>query len=661
MNRFRGQLWTLAGFGLLFSFLSFLFVASVGGRSDGREIPFPAVLAESGCFVSGCHMTTGSTLNEVGSVSFDQLPSSFVPGETYDLGIIMTGGTTYGFQVATVFSDDTQAGSLTAVSEDTVVDEVRDVQILTQAGPLESGTIDFRWTAPMEPKEESVTLMVASNSSNANSAPTGDAINQREVSIPMGLIEKLYFAQFANGEGLISQISLLSSDSEVPVNAKLKLLDDDGEPLTVALNGEMVSGETEIFRIPAGGGAVFSSDGEGPVVTGSVTVTSDGPLSGVILFDGGAFNLGVAGVGNSAPMAAFRAPVESRSGDKFIRTGVAVVNLAAEENMLRVRLLDLKGTVVGMGTMSADPLPANGHIARFLDEYIWDDPAPGVTDFQGVLEVSPSNGQVAATVLRSSPGNLASLPVAPMLPSSPLLLVDFEAATLGDYTLEAFQSDWGTVRVGGLGSGRAEIIGGESAYSGRSLRLKYPAGTYGSADQAIQSKIGLARNYEELYVSYRVRFADDFDFVRGGKLPGLSGGVGNWGGNRPDGSDGWSGRMMWRPGGEAVQYVYHPDQPGIYGEDFPWNRRFEPGRWHTVEHRFVMNTPGRNDGVVQAWFDGTEALYVNDLRFRDVASFGISDFLISTFFGGGDDTWAPTKDEYISFDDFVVSTTRIRQ
>ena len=30
----------------------------------------------------------------------------------------------------------------------------------------------------------------------------------------------------------------------------------------------------------------------------------------------------------------------------------------------------------------------------------------------------------------------------------------------------------------------------------------------------------------------------------------------------PDGTDGWSGRMMWREDGAATQYLYHPDQPG---------------------------------------------------------------------------------------------------
>ncbi len=205
MSRFRGELLTLACLGTLSFFLSLLFVASVKGRSDGRAIPFAAVLDASGCYVSGCHLTAGSTLNEVGSVSFNNLPASFVPGETYDLGITMTGGSIYGFQLAAVFSDDTQAGSLTAVTEETMVemasggdddhghdnghdhghdDEGQSVQVLTHTRPLVSDSVDFQWTAPMELKGGSVLLKVAANSANGDASPRGDAINTLEASIP---------------------------------------------------------------------------------------------------------------------------------------------------------------------------------------------------------------------------------------------------------------------------------------------------------------------------------------------------------------------------------------------------------------------------------------------------------------------------------------------
>ena len=41
MKRFGGKWLTLACLGILFSFLSLLFVASVGGRSDGRKMGHP--------------------------------------------------------------------------------------------------------------------------------------------------------------------------------------------------------------------------------------------------------------------------------------------------------------------------------------------------------------------------------------------------------------------------------------------------------------------------------------------------------------------------------------------------------------------------------------------------------------------------------------------
>ena len=247
------------------------------------------------------------------------------------------------------------------------------------------------------------------------------------------------------------------------------------------------------------------------------------------------------------------------------------------------------------------------------------------------------------------------------LPPGIVLAVDFDTTPLGEYTRAAFDADFPTrLWVNGLGRELVEIVEEPAAYSGRSVRIKFPAGTFGG-DHSLQSNVEFRRSHEELYLSYRVRFGEDFDFVKGGKLPGFYGGEAKAGGNKPDGSDGWSGRMMWRRGGAAVQYIYHPDQPDIYGEDFSYGRTFQPGIWHTVEHRFVMNTPGMHDGVVQTWFDGEEALHVEDLRLRDVDSFAIDGLRIAFFFGGNNSSWATTKDEYIYVDDFVVSTERIQQ
>ncbi len=112
-----------------------------------------------------------------------------------------------------------------------------------------------------------------------------------------------------------------------------------------------------------------------------------------------------------------------------------------------------------------------------------------------------------------------------------------------------------------------------------------------------------------------------------------------------------------------MQYVYHPKQPDTCGDNLTYRRNdtdinFQTGTWHTIQHRVVMNDYGKTNGVLQAWFDGTLALDDQAREWR-VASFeyeGIDSFYFSTFFGGGDSSWAPSEAQVVDFDDIVVST-----
>jgi hypothetical protein len=184
--------------------------------------------------------------------------------------------------------------------------------------------------------------------------------------------------------------------------------------------------------------------------------------------------------------------------------------------------------------------------------------------------------------------------------------------------------------------------------------------------------VKLPGGHDDLYCAYRVRFAPGFDFVRGGKLPGMVGGSHPTGGRPAD--DGFSARLMWRPGGAAVQYVYSPHQTSTYGVDLPYlvsdhdgasppdspaptgvPARFQPGVWHRVEHRVVMNTPGQANGVLQAWIDGKLALDRRDRVWRLDAAIHVDALYFSTFFGGNDPSWGAARDETVDFDDFVIS------
>ena len=89
--------------------------------------------------------------------------------------------------------------------------------------------------------------------------------------------------------------------------------------------------------------------------------------------------------------------------------------------------------------------------------------------------------------------------------------------------------------------------------TGPVLQVKYPAGQFGSSTSGMQlyslwnTSDGSA--FQSMLVTYEVAFDSNFDFVKGGKLPGLRGGPdpdGCSGGSAANGTNCFSTRLMWR-------------------------------------------------------------------------------------------------------------------
>jgi hypothetical protein len=237
---------------------------------------------------------------------------------------------------------------------------------------------------------------------------------------------------------------------------------------------------------------------------------------------------------------------------------------------------------------------------------------------------------------------------------------DFNDDPVGTYSTSNLAEDWnGPSWNDGVSAGRVTVVEGPEAYEGRSIRCRYPANTV----DMVQWILRLGREYDELYLSYRVMFNDPFEFRLGGKLPGLCGEACNAGGDIPDGTDGFEAIMMWLEDGRLIQYVYHPDQPGQWGHGMDWDiggqRYAEPGTWHQIEHYVKINTPGQYDGIIKGWFDGELALEKTGMRFRTVDDWAVNSFFFQTHFGGSGSEWEPRTDQYTYFDDFVISTERV--
>lgn len=202
--------------------------------------------------------------------------------------------------------------------------------------------------------------------------------------------------------------------------------------------------------------------------------------------------------------------------------------------------------------------------------------------------------------------------------------------------------------------------GGEDPF----LRVSYPSGSASpTVHREVGAPIGGANFYarlgmrprDSLHLRYCVRFPEGFDFVKGGKLPGLFGGTAINGGNVPDGEDGLSTRYMWRKDGDGEIYAYLPASIEHGTSLGRGTFRLQTGRWYSLEQGVELNVPGKNDGRIRVWVDGELVMDVGGLVFRDVEALKIEGIFFSTFFGGGDPTWATPRATHADFARFAVS------
>ncbi|KAF7294611.1 hypothetical protein MIND_00997700 [Mycena indigotica] len=168
------------------------------------------------------------------------------------------------------------------------------------------------------------------------------------------------------------------------------------------------------------------------------------------------------------------------------------------------------------------------------------------------------------------------------------------------------------------------------------MELLYPAG---SANPSARPQGG-AEFYasplpiteaQTVTMAYSVFFPNGFDWVRGGKLPGLYGGRRGCSGG-DSALDCFSTRLMWRKRGEGELYLYAMkdkqtkalcDDPqsecnAQYG--FSIGRgsfRFATGMWTHVEQIVTLNTPGKQDGIFTLFVNGIQVIHREDIFYRD--------------------------------------------
>ncbi|MGQ7249847.1 polysaccharide lyase [Halomonas sp. V046] len=226
---------------------------------------------------------------------------------------------------------------------------------------------------------------------------------------------------------------------------------------------------------------------------------------------------------------------------------------------------------------------------------------------------------------------------------------------------EAIREGFSTTRTWGT-EDNVELLGGGASRS-TALRVGYPEGTSSPGD----TEVGGAGFYsapegfsgrDHACLRYAVRFEDGFDFVKGGKLPGLYGGEAPSGGDKVTGENGFSLRYMWRENGQGELYEYvadsrESDDDSDYGDSVGRGLfSFPTGQWVTLEQEVILNDPGQENGVVRVWVDGRPVLEQQGMVYRTSDDVTIDGLMFSTFFGGHGKDWRTPHDQHADFADF---------
>jgi len=203
--------------------------------------------------------------------------------------------------------------------------------------------------------------------------------------------------------------------------------------------------------------------------------------------------------------------------------------------------------------------------------------------------------------------------------------------------------------------------------SGPVLQVTYAKGGFGSSGSGIQFYSlwnSTGDPFRTMLLTYEVAFDSTFDWVKGGKLPGLRGGPdANTcdGGSASDGTC-FSTRIMWRKSGdgEAYAYILAPNnlcsnRGVLCNEDFGISLdrgafRLQDGQWNRISLLVQLNgDPQIANGQIQVFYNDVQAITQQNLQFRRTSDLDIGGMFFSTFYGGSDASWAPSSTTHAYF------------
>jgi hypothetical protein len=183
------------------------------------------------------------------------------------------------------------------------------------------------------------------------------------------------------------------------------------------------------------------------------------------------------------------------------------------------------------------------------------------------------------------------------------------------------------------------------------------------------------KGYDRLHARFCVKFAEDIDYVHHfvqmvGELPPTAWPTGG-AGQRPEGDkkfsvgiEPWGKWGKYPPPGGWHFYCYWWKMPRG-GDGNCWGSGFsekayavpERGKWYCVEFMVKCNTPGKDDGEVALWIDGSGLAHHKGINWRSNEKLKLNAFWLMLYVT---EQYAKTnKVNRVWFDDVVVATEYI--
>jgi len=202
----------------------------------------------------------------------------------------------------------------------------------------------------------------------------------------------------------------------------------------------------------------------------------------------------------------------------------------------------------------------------------------------------------------------------------------------------------------------------------RYLRQRYSPSEKGS-DRVVIG-LNLASNIQLIRLEQELFIESGFDW--GGTNEGGKIGFGLGGGSVPSGGkiadDGFSARIMWKGAGDGTStlglYSYASDR----SKNLPWGDEFilenysiPVNQWITIRLDLGMNSHGDNsDGYFVLYIDGVQMLAKYNIQWQqsDSPVPSIDQIIYSSFYGGGDISWAPDRDTFSRIRNLCISVGR---